>query len=1552
MKATIPHLSGYRIRRSHIGAILLFLFSSLYALAQSTSDFDVTASPTPSTCLQNGKVEIIVAKKPGAPTNYSYKAHYNLLDSKGNSATNTLSYVDNNIIENLLPGNYQALVRIEILNNGLKIDLNPIPVTVTSTYKNPTVKINVERKTLNHYRPQGSQDPVGTGIFSISVLDGNGPYTLSIEDAPSSYKGAREFSLIQNKPFYIYKVPQGTYRFKVSDGCGDAPIQTIQMTSVARDLPQNSSSDMPFRSYASMTSEMRENHCGWMRITYDTHSSPPSPDLTPYLWNRDTLAAYYDYAWQTNSDTKRGQRRDYHEFFKTPPFESLDYGSDRTAIYYHFPDGINYKKAGRTDQYWPRVFLKVKGSSEEMPEGYNASNYDYSGIDIDYEIHNAEPCTPTYNLRVRPRSDHDVLLCLPITVTLVNVKKNASDSTPLEAPQEIVLTKDVYDYVPFPKPLDKNKRYILTTTSANGQSVSVNINETEVHWSTSTSTSNNYCKGTKSVYFYIYGRYYNGRYTDIRLGDHKIRLIRAPKEYVPMEGALTTGADDVYEVPQSNTSTTIYPLSPKASIFSSKYYESLPEGKYEFEITDPCGNKYYVSTTYTQGATPRKEGDLSRFAPRIAKEECGRVRIYPFAGGYEGILKENGVSVQPYFKITSLPRGIDWKDIRSNIPETNSTWRSYRTFTTQYSGISDPKDIYIDFPATEGHVKLKLYYNSDYTLDCLPETTLSLKNPPLSYNRDTYIGYSCPSGTSGFLHITPINCVGDATIEIYDTETGQMLFQGKGINKKEGVKFDLKGTADKRIPSHYRVKIKDELCQNTSEELLRIYSLSSPSIIRSRGQQRSFCEGSTISLDVINLGEQEYRWTLPDGSSYIGRNLVISNATQEHSGQYRLQVSNILCDGVSSVVDLTIQVSVAPRELWWRKDAQDQNWNNIHNWARSDGRPIPAVPASCTDVHIPAVVDNGYPDLSPDRTLRDNFGDPICGDIHFHYGAQLGSPQLLTYERAFIDYNFGEMRSGGATVAHHPVGHPTADSKLLARNRWYMLATPLNNVVSGDFSLAGYPKTYQRYIVASQKDNSVTNVSFTQPLNTMVQSFNPPAYHLALALKVAGWEPGRVGYDDHKNLNMLNGIIRIPFFADATRSAAYPLHSYDEVAGYSTFRYYNEATLAPLAYTDRISRGKGVYPYRFVYEQYNPLDPSASAIASIPDGGAILQGYELPLGTLEADAYFMVGNPFMTPIDFDKLWEFNKQTIYPYYYVFQENQWRMYSVEAPEASTWVKEIPPLQAVLLRYKSSSSSQLRFPTSGSKSVLLPSWSTGQGGQAVEVQSAKESFSYSILPIHLREGVVRDKAIASAFIHWNEAGDNIPALTNEEYAEVPLVYIVAPDCREGAVVLYPKKDTRSIEVGVRAGYASEMVLDFSDMDKDSFEQLTLVDRQKGAKQDLLSNEQYEFTHDPNGVDPRFLLQFKCYGDFSSSPSPIDDVSEPELTIYRTDEACVVKANQPIYFIELYDLAGLQLYRYQADSNAHSLEYRISRRELPDAVVIKITLKSGYTEIRKLQL
>lgn len=400
---------------------------------------------------------------------------------------------------------------------------------------------------------------------------------------------------------------------------------------------------------------------------------------------------------------------------------------------------------------------------------------------------------------------------------------------------------------------------------------------------------------------------------------------------------------------------------------------------------------------------------------------------------------------------------------------------------------ADADKCYFDLPRTNGSMKMSLKIKrvengKDVVIypNCIQnETSVNLANANLGYDRDTYVGYKCPSGTVGYVSFMPINYVGNLDVAIRKTN-GTTIAEQKDVtvNPSKGIEFNLKSTDGTPLDDDYLLYIKDLKCKNDNGDgtPITLYDVNSISIVRTTWGNSKYCEGDKIKLEAVSLGgEVRYQWTLPDGTKYptdgpskTARVYEIPHATNaHHSGEYTLVAENIICDGAPAKTEVKFTLSVAPPVLWWARNAVDANWYNVKNWRKEDGGEANAIPALCTTIHIPAEVDTYFPDLDPDASKYDvkklSYGAAECNDVYFHYGSQMGYPQRLHYSHAYVDYNFGKMQADGTTAAHAEANFPNSDTRLMARDRWYMLATPLKNILSGDFGLAGYPMTFQRH---------------------------------------------------------------------------------------------------------------------------------------------------------------------------------------------------------------------------------------------------------------------------------------------------------------------------------------------------------------------------------------------------------------------------------------------------------------------------------------------------------
>lgn len=1597
----------YRVWKTVLLLVSGAVLSSGVAWAQSADDVDVKVETKDARCIQDGEVSINVSKKIGSPYDFALdKVSYDLRDDKGNSLAGASGqFVLNNRFGGLKKGVYKAYAKVRF-NNDVEVTVGPFPAVVNSDYKIPTVAIKLERKTLKNYKENGQRVP--TGIISVMVTGGNRPeYRVKMIETPPNYTGIKEHVLTPDVKIYFYNLLEGTYKFQVYDQCGGQEVQTIEMQTVAFDTPQRGV--VPFETNPQASEETRLA-CGWFFFRYQNRGVAQfvgnDQDLQPYLSPTDnnlstqggtvvpldTIAKYYNYAF-AYGDAKPTK---YYKVGEVPfngsatPGMAADYGT-MYQLFTRILNGKKWSEAGFVDtnqkpevstidkNVFPALFLQVKGSSDEMPTGFRGKRIKTKKYEfLTHWITLVDPCRTDYYVNIRPSEIPTELFCYPIKVGLFDTNK----TTRLGTVEDVVFTRKgspsstrFGDYV-----LKAGKDYWIKGEDGSGAKVefSIRIEDSFTYNARVNPSRDKYdiCNRKRGSAIEIY------RATPIGATflKHKVTLESAPAGYEPEEEGLALG--EMFEFPadfpsgepedKDRRNNRFFPFGKKSELFRKSRDIFAPNGKYIFKIEDACGKIHMVEAEITTAMTPKWTVVEENFKPRLVNASCGRVRIYPFRrenktnflfkSEFWDVLpngkKEYVKGPVPYpmdlmIYIDKFPTGLSKQDVTHNFPS-GSTWVwSYYTamWWVSASEADHYENLFIELPKTNGEIVLKVapfsrsieYDKVFKELECMPSYPINLSNIPLSYERETYIGYSCPDGLTGRLFIVPTNNVGGVKIELF-YEGDPNPFATETLAKdqvKNGASFSLTAPSGKKLPGKLRAKLTDMECSNYNDESLIIYNLPSPDMIRTPNQQRKYCVGDNIELAVINLGnEVTFSWKLPNGEIRSGQKITLTNVDETYSGEYEITINNILCGGASSSISQKFVLSVAPRELWWRKDAQDADWHNLDNWAKKDGTTVRAVPAPCTTVHIPASVDKAFPDLAGGITNRNIYGTPECHDIYFHYGSQLGTPQQLSYNDAYVDYNFGQMdQNTGNAVAYKEQGHPSADSRLMERNRWYMIATPLKNMVSGDFGVGGYPKTFQRYLKVSSQA-SLTDASFTKPFNSQVEPLGK--YNNAMALRVAGYQSGKKGYDSHSRLNMLDGIIRLPFFRNPRSISAYEHHRYDDNTDISTFRYYNENTLA---LTNRTDSYKRILPdaFRFVFETNNP--GRQGKIGSILVSGVNTEGYSLgakPTGGV--GDWIMLGNPFMTPMDFDKFYEVNQDKIEPYYYLFTENVWKVYSKATAPASTLSKEIAPLQSIVVKRKVAG--DLLFPTSGDKSVLLPSWRTDQPDRYEVKNTGVVSMAETPLTINVAN---REGDYSQAFLGWSDEV-SAPVFVNSEYASMPTVFLVEPDAGDYNAITYPKRAHGTINLGVASSLSSPLTLSFDHIDRSVYEELTLVDKHEGVEQDLLSNPQYDFIHKPDTTPAtRFALRIKRFGITNVTSS--DEMPIAEFKMFYRAGSLRVESPDALHRVVVYDMQGKTLADEVLTDNA-TRTVEVDTNNAHGVVVVEVFFKNGMRTVRKYDL
>lgn len=1063
----------------------------------------------------------------------------------------------------------------------------------------------------------------------------------------------------------------------------------------------------------------------------------------------------------------------------------------------------------------------------------------------------------------------------------------------------------------------------------------------------------------------------------------EVTLVSAPRAYNPQNDYFPVLGKAI-EVSGDYESALFFPFpsasAPAHNPYMKPYFDvKVPEGKYEFEVSffTLCGewetqtvelNVNYQSVKY-EIADDAKDLKPQQFE----KVDCKTMRVYPFRGAKSRkILLLNGKPIRVYASVVQKTRPEDHPMQYVNTIATGST-----DFDPDNVYDRSPEDCYVELPWTSSNIEIKYNYKRSWgdILPCIDKlgVKFTVEATPPTYDPEHLYTYICKSGETAYVSVLPIHTVGATLVELRDVKDKNKLYASETLPAtKQGSSVELKLTGDK-IQPEYSLYIRtgtDKCPLDNGGEIIKMNDLRGSSFIIGAAYTK-YCVGDTIKLECPPVTpESEYTWIQPDGTEHHGRKVTIGVADLPLSGEWQLKVTAVPCDGTPAPQEVPFILSVAPPELWWRSDAKSADWNSFDNWADKEGKPANAIPAKCTDVHLPAVVDKFYPNLDPKKTIREPLGEPVCNDIYFHFGSALGQPQLLTeYSRAFIDYNFGKMGNGGPIQALKDPKHPGAYDRLLERDRWYMISTPLKNVYTGDFSLAGYPLTYQRYLKVKFYGERPKEASFDIPMNKLGRPM--VAYNHALAYKVEGYHPGKKGADDHKNLDGLDGIIRLPYYENKERAPYYPLHRYyknwywytydeDKKEGKVTdvrpeprsyFAYFDVNTLKPVTKVDSVKRDTKL-DYRFLFEddKTNAIGRTRASTGEPAGQGSDLdwveeeiEGYTMKLtSSSKSDKYVIVGNPFMSPISSDQFYEVNKNNITRGIYIFENGAWRHYGDPIPNstASDELKTIPPLQAFMVMLRLDGTPNVYFPTAPEYSVLVdPNSPEGKGAvlRSTDEGSSKEPERYVAVKVTDAEG-----GYTSAVLLPEDTEESIPAMIAPEGMQTaPLVYFISPT-DSSCNFVQTNVPSAVVELGVFAPTDGMLTLDFTTLAEKPFDKLSLYDRLRGTEQDLRVNPTYSYGYSERD-GRRFELRMS-YGNIRYEPQ---QDHQADLAIERTATGYRISYDQGIAGYQLYSVHGYLLERATTEGQT---QVEIEMPET-DVVLLDVQSADGLRWIKKLQ-
>ncbi|MDL2262646.1 hypothetical protein LJC11_03985 [Bacteroidales bacterium OttesenSCG-928-I21] len=740
------------------------------------------------------------------------------------------------------------------------------------------------------------------------------------------------------------------------------------------------------------------------------------------------------------------------------------------------------------------------------------------------------------------------------------------------------------------------------------------------------------------------------------------------------------------------------------------------------------------------------------------------------------------------------------------------------------------------------------------------------------------------------------------------------------------------------------------------------------------GEESSFIETLEMTYVWKELESESYQTKIggvSSGSSEYPFTNALTNLNYVEAADAIFTVTPIIRIGGGEGIecpgeDFEVTVTVLPPKIEWL-GGEDGDWNNPDNWSAKHP-PLP-----CTDVYIPGdnriegeVREYYFPSLLGERDNEGNilYNEDIvkytCNNIYFLHGAQLGRPDLLTYDRAHVQLNFGcdgqETTNNNIVCAyenevHGHLSYCNAKSGgKLARAQWHMLSAPLHSMVSGDFAMGGFPLTYMRKFNVKKGTTGLPTGDWTTNYTTLVEPLNAgEGFIFWMNPYIAGYPnfmdentdgyPHASGKSCAYGVKHMNGILHFPHHENELLSQYRRVHTIN--GDVSTFHYIQKNTLQLTGDKDTHNRN-GKLAYRFIAEQ------------SDGKGGFAFQPVKYTAENQNANEEILIGNPYMASINFVKFFIANKKNIKGYFRIMNENNtFDAYAI-APDGTIITTEdvgehdiatttaqtgyIPPMQSFIVGAKKEKA-EVTFEIDHT---------TVQPEQKLKAKSANRS----ILWIETRNKNYKSRALIGKYDNVSDnyvEDEDVPKLFSTNKA-APNVYTKS---NETAIEMNFVSSNNDLVIPVEIYTTSKTDITFTltGMDTYDAEKIEFIDAVSDNVFDITGQESFEYTfnNETSGViENRFFVRFGTadFGGGDDDGNIVTDITK----IYWTDNSIcgISSADNPIKEISVYNTKGQLLYR---KDNIQSSFYHIdiNKNMIPRQVyIVKLITEKGSKSVK----
>ncbi len=533
----------------------------------------------------------------------------------------------------------------------------------------------------------------------------------------------------------------------------------------------------------------------------------------------------------------------------------------------------------------------------------------------------------------------------------------------------------------------------------------------------------------------------------------------------------------------------------------------------------------------------------------------------------------------------------------------------------------------------------------------------------------------------------------------------------------------------------------------------------------------------------------------------------------------------------------------------------------------------------------------------------------LLDQIHFEPGAEMLHSEYLLYNKAWVDYE-------------------------LEDSKWYLLASPLEGIVAGDF--------YTDSDDGQEKEEYFQPITFKYPDNNR---FSPSVYQRAWkgnTTTVSLYDGSATTYRNvaiSGNWSALYNDVNVPYIAGTgfslkaqdnkgTKNVIFRLPKAD-----TSYDYYTHEGSTPGTDDNVIITRPNEYPKndgKWLLKS-NILYTRNIVYNNNVEAG---NGENITI-TLDSDiesaksGYYLIGNPFISHLDMNKFLTENAEVIESKYWAVDDGIQDIAVVDDNDANwistekSTIQNIAPLRSFFVK-------KLDNPTSNTITFTA------------EMQTLTTETNTTTTNTLRLTATTQDGKQSRAALAYNlaadkdyEASEDAELFLDSNLSDVPMVYTVAGTM---AASINQTSELYNIPVGVYSqGATGENVsLTFSGLS--GFSYATLYDAETGTDTPLHEGSSFNVPANTNG---RYFIR-------AGVPTANEAVQENAIRIYSVGGQLVIASTDLLQQVYIYDFAGrlvdsetgLHTTRYTTDLPAGN--YMVKARSVSGEKIEKFKLRN----------